>query len=154
MDNQMNGIFHGFDIIGSGLRAEMQRAEVSAMNLSNMNSIGNKHNEPYRRRSVMFEEVLNQQTLGSLSKVPGSKNLVGGVRVSEIFVDRKTPLQERYEPTDPRADENGFVLASNVDMFREMVELKAIQRSFEANLGALRTYRGMVQATIDNISRR
>ena len=56
--NPMKGIFHGFDIASSGLRAEMQRSEIVAVNLANMNSVGNELNLPYQRRGVIFEEVL------------------------------------------------------------------------------------------------
>ena len=58
----MEGVFNGFDIIGAGLRAEMQRAEVISVNLSHLQDVGNEANPPYRRHSVVFEEVLKQST--------------------------------------------------------------------------------------------
>ena len=42
------------------------------------------------------------------------------------------------------------MLRSNVDMFRELMDMTVIRRSFQANLAALRSYRGMLQATISN----
>ncbi|MHC4079413.1 MAG: flagellar basal body rod protein FlgC, partial [Planctomycetota bacterium] len=87
----MKGIFHGFDIASSGLRAEMQRSEIVAVNLSNMNSIGNEVDKPYQRRGVIFEEVLGDTANSSLRGIAGSEDLATGVRVSEVYADGQTP---------------------------------------------------------------
>lgn len=149
----MRGIFQGFDIIGAGLRAEMQRAEVIAVNLSHLHDVGNTHDEPYRRRGVIFEEVLDDVAHSGLAELPGGRTLARGVRVKEIYIDFKSELQPRHDPTHPKADENGYVLMTNVNMFKEMVDLRAVQRSFQANLVALRTYRQMIQSAVQNIGR-
>ena len=54
----MKGVFRGLDISTSGLKAELQRSEIVAANLGNMHRTGNAEKEPYRRRAVVFEEVL------------------------------------------------------------------------------------------------
>jgi len=146
----MTGMFQGFDIAAAGLRAEMARAEVVAANVGNMHVTGNKAKDPYRRKAVLFEEVLGETT-GSLRGTDGSEKLAGGVRIKEIYEDKKTPFVPRYDPADPNADANGFVLMSNVDVFRELVDMSVIERSFQANLAALRTYRGMLQDTMTNL---
>ena len=150
----MRGIFHGFDIIGAGLRAEMQRAEVIAVNLSHIQDVGNEKDEPYRRRSVVFEEVLEESSnSAALGGLPGSQGLANGVRIKEIYTDYKTPFQPRHDPSHPMANERGYVLGTNVNMFKEMIDLRAVQRSFQANLVALRSYRNMIQSSIQNIGR-
>ena len=58
MSDPMSGIFRGFDIATTGLRAELQRSEVVASNLGNMHSTGNADKLPYRRKVVVFEEAL------------------------------------------------------------------------------------------------
>ena len=151
--NPMRSIFHGFDIASSGLRAEMQRSEIVAVNLSNMNSIGNEQNEPYRRRGVIFEEVLDSAAGSSLRGVPGSDGLATGVRVSEIYADKRTPFEPLHAPYHPAANQAGYVLRSNVNMFNELVDMSIIERSFQANLSALRSYRNMLQAAVQNIGR-
>ena len=147
----MKGVFHGFDIVTSGMRADMQRAEVVAANLGNMHRTGNAKKDPYRRRSVVFEEVLD--TVSNLRGVEGGDRLAGGVRVKAIVEDQKTPFPSYRQPGNPDADEDGWVLGSNVDLFQELVDMSVIQRSFDANLTALRTYRSMLQNTISNMSR-
>ena len=139
----MDGMFSGFDISASGLRAEMLRSEIVAANISNMGRTGNKHVEPYRRQGVRFEEVLDG--------IDGGSALAGGVRVSGVVQDFKTPFPSYHRPGDPMADEDGWVLGSNVDVMQEMVDLSVIERSFEANLAAMRTYRGMLQNVLANM---
>ncbi len=151
--NPMRGIFHGFDIASSGLQAEMQRSEIVSVNLSNMNSIGNEKDKPYQRRGVIFEEVLDDAARSSLSGVPGSEGLATGVRVSEIYADTRTPFEPLHAPYHPAANEAGYVLRSNVNMFNELVDMSIIERSFQANLSALRSYRNMLQAAVQNIGR-
>lgn len=151
MTEPMKGVFHGFDIATSGLRAEMQRSEVVAANLGNMHRTGNAQKEPYRRRALVFEEVLDAHS--SLRGVEGGENLAAGVRVARVVEDRQTPFPSFRQPGNPDADEDGWVLGSNVDLFQELVDLSVIERSFEANLSAMRTYRTMLQNTISNMSR-
>lgn len=145
----MEGIFQGFDIAAAGMRAELLRSEIVSANISNMHSTGNRQREPYRRRTVVFQEVLDA--------APGNERAglrAGGVRVARVVEDRRTPFPARYEPGHPDADENGFVLMSNVNLFKELVDLSSIERSFEADLAAMRTYRTMLQSAISNIGGR
>lgn len=146
----MRGVFHGFEIIASGLRAELQRSEVVAANLSNMHRTGSAEREPYRRRSVVFEEVL--EGLPGLRGIEGAGEVASGVRVARVVEDR-SPFQRFFDPGHPDADAEGWVLGSNVDMFKELVDLSIIERSFQANLAAMRVYRDMLQDTIQNIGR-
>ena len=147
MNDPMKGVFRGFDIASSGLRAEMQRSEVVASNLANMHRTGNAHRDPYRRKALVFEEVLDQVDAND-----PSARLAGGVQVSRVVEDR-TPFPVFYQPGHPDADETGRVLGSNVDLFQELVDMSVIERSFDANLTALRTYRGMLQSTLTNMTR-
>ena len=143
MTDPMQGVFRGFDIAGAGLRAELQRSEVVASNLGNMHRTGNAKDEPYRRKVLVFEELLQDARGGQAA---------AGVRLARVEED-KTPFPVFYPPGHPDADETGQVLGSNVDLFQELVDMQTIERSFDANLQALRTYRQMLQNTITNMSR-
>jgi flagellar basal-body rod protein FlgC len=148
MTDPMKGVFRGFDIAGAGLRAELQRAEVVASNLGNMHRTGNAKNEPYRRKVLVFQELLEQQRAargGEARDVAAA-----GVTLARVVED-KTPFPVFYQPGHPDADEGGRVLGSNVDLFQELVDMQVIERSFDANLTALRTYRGMLQNTLTNM---
>ena len=146
MSDPMSGIFRGFDIASTGLRAELQRSEIVASNLGNMHRTGNAEKLPYRRKVVVFEEALNQATAAAGSK----SGAAAGVTVARVAED-STPFPVFYQPGHPDADEKGQVMSSNVDMFKELVDMNIIQRSFDANLKALRSYRGMLQNTIQQL---
>jgi flagellar basal body rod protein FlgC len=42
-------------------------------------------------------------------------------------------------------------MRSNVDVFQELVDLSIIERSFDANLASMRSYRSMLQNTLNNM---
>jgi len=151
VDDPMRGVFQGLDIATSALRAELQRSEIVAANLANMHDTGTKTNEPYRRHAVVFEEALDE--VSSLRGAPGGGEVASGVRLSRVYEDQETPFRQFQEEGHPHADEKGGVLASNVDMFKELVDLVVIERSYQANLAAMRSYRTMLSSTITNIGR-
>lgn len=151
MADPMQGVFRGFDIAAAGLRAELQRSEVVSANLGNLHSTGNAQKEPYRRRTVVFEEVLADAA--GATAAGGAGKVGAGTKVAKVVEDQ-SPFPVFFQPGHPDADESGKVLGSNVDVFQELVELSRVERSFDANLQALRTYRGMLQNTITNMSTR
>lgn len=147
MNDPMQGVFRGFDIAGAGLQVQLQRAEIVASNLANMHSTGNAKAEPYRRKQLVFEEVLAQATR---SGADAFERDAAGVRTARV-VDDQTPFPVFYQPGHVHADEAGRVLGSNVDLFQELVDMQVVERSFDANLTALRTYRTMLQNTLTNM---
>jgi flagellar basal-body rod protein FlgC len=123
---QVGGIFMGFDIAASALRAERARMNVHANNLANVNTIHDRegNNNPYHRKLIAFK--------------PGSPLMTGsevlGVSVDNIIDDYDTDLKKLYMPSHPDADEQGYVKFPNVDPTLEMVDMMVAQRAFEANL--------------------
>jgi flagellar basal-body rod protein FlgC len=150
MTDPMKGVFQGMDIIASGLRAEMQRADIVAANIANMNDTGNAERLPYVRRSVLFEEVMDE--VKSVHGIGGTK-VSAGVRVSEVVEDHTSEFPKFYDPGHADAGKDGFVLRSNVNVMQEMVDMRVIGRSFQANLEAMRAYRAMLQNAISNMGR-
>jgi flagellar basal-body rod protein FlgC len=148
----MKGLFQGIDIATAGMRAELQRAEVISSNIGNMHVTGGKTREPYRRKSVVFEEVMTN-VKGSLAKLEGGDKVASGVRIARVVDDHSAPFVSRYDPADPEANDEGVVLASNVDIFREMVDMNIVERSFEANIAAMRVYRTMLQNSVAALAR-
>jgi flagellar basal-body rod protein FlgC len=144
----MQGVFAGFDIARSGMQVEMRRAEAVAANIGNMHVTSGPHGSPYRRRVVVVEEVPPAGAFAPELAVAQTTAELGGVKTTAVVEDHATPFVPRFDPGHPHADENGFVLMSNVDVFREMVDMAVIQRSFEANVATLRTYRGMLQSAL------
>ena len=149
MGEPMQGVFRGLDIAAAGLRAELQRSEIVASNLGNMHRTGNAQKLPYRRKQVVFEEVLAEANGARGADQYGRIGL--GVAVGKVVEDQ-TPFPVFYQQGHPDADASGKVLGSNVDLFQELADMNQIERSVDANLQAMRAYRTMLQNTISNMS--
>jgi flagellar basal-body rod protein FlgC len=149
MGGELKGVFRGFDIAASGLRAELQRQEIVAANLVNMQRTGNAENEPYRRRIAVFEEVFDEamQAGGKDAALFG-----GGVALADVVEDQSA-FPRFHQPGHPDADEHGMVLGSNVELFQELADMQVVARSIDANLAAMRTYRSMMQNIVQQMGR-
>ena len=132
--------FGSLDIVGSALTAERLRHEVVLQNMSNAKSI-NENGEPYRRKQVVFRE----RPLNFSEELNKAR---GGVRVDEV-IDSQRDFKRVYDPSNPQADENGYVMYPNVDMAEEMTDLMVSANSYEANLTALSVAKAIINKTLD-----
>lgn len=117
-----------FDVMklsATGLSAQRIRINVISANLANVNTTRGENGEPYKRKDVIFEQVLEGE-------------MAGGVKVQDIVEDNK-PFVLKYEPGHPDADEEGYVIYPNVNPVEEMVNMLEAQRSYESNLTVLNT---------------
>ncbi|MGM0880884.1 MAG: flagellar basal body rod protein FlgC [Bacillota bacterium] len=135
----------GFDISASALTAQRLRMDVISSNIANAEttrgSFVNGQFQPYKRKLVVMEPM--QQSFSSVL----SQQLVGnsaaqGVKVTKIKEDQ-SPTKLVYNPTHPDADTNGYVNMPNVDVMKEMVDMIAATRSYEANVTALNATKSM-----------
>ena len=69
------------------------------------------------------------------------------MEVKKVTADR-SQFARRFDPSHPAADAEGYVLAPNVNVLIEMMDMREAQRSYEANLSAMRSSRTMMQSTI------
>ncbi len=104
--------------------------------------------EPYRRRYVVFgEKPAGEQSFAALMSGLGERG-GGGVRVSEIGEDQ-SDFKLVYDPTNPDADEEGYVEKPNVDMAQEMVDMISAYRSYEANVTAFNATKDMAVKALE-----
>jgi len=143
----MKEALSAFDINGSALSAQRLRMGVIAGNIANVNSLVAENGEPYRRREVVFATVLREAVGDADQAAPA-----GGVEVLRVAED-KTPFKVLYDPNHPLADDRGYVRRPNIDIMREMVQLTAAQRAYDANLSALKAYRDILRNSISIIHR-
>lgn len=139
-------MFSSFDVTASGLTAQRLRMDVIAENVANANTTRTEDGTPYRRKVVTFEE--KSQNGSHFSTVLGNatKNYEGtGVKVSRISEDYTTEMNMVYDPSNPDADENGYVTYPNVNIITEMTNLIDASRSYEANSTAFTASKSMAQ---------
>jgi flagellar basal-body rod protein FlgC len=124
-------------IAGAGLQAQSTRVRVVSENLANAQSTGTTAGaDPYRRKTVTFENTMNRALGASLVKIKG------------VGID-KAPFRVEFEPSHPAADDKGFVKMPNVSMLLEMADMREANRSYEANLQMIKQARSMQSMTID-----
>lgn len=130
--------FQNLDISSSGMRANRTWMEVISQNIANANTTKTSQGGPYKNKVVSFSSVLNAATASQQNQ-----GLVeGGVQVGKITEDN-SPFIKVFNPSHPDADSNGYVQMPNVNPSMEMVNMIMATRSYEANVGAFNTGKGM-----------
>lgn len=148
------GFFNTMNISATGLTAQRLRMDTIAENIANVNTTRTADGGPYRRKTVLFEEIRDNDPFslvfdnifGSGGSVPAPLGM--GVRVARIVED-DSPGLLKYEPTHPDADEYGYVRMPNVNIVEEMVNMIAASRSYEANITAMGVSRTLTQRTLE-----
>ncbi|KRL99167.1 flagellar basal body rod protein FlgC [Liquorilactobacillus satsumensis] len=130
------GIFNGLEINASGLALERLKLDTTSTNIANVNTTRTAEGGPYKRKTVQFSESLkNVQANSTDSQTPtigGQESY--GVKVTGIQSDNTEKTS--YDPTNPDADQNGYVQTSNVNMADEMVNMIQTMRTYEADTSA------------------
>jgi len=139
-----------FDIAGTGMNAQSLRLNTTASNLANAQSASSSVNEVYRSRQPVFAAIQRDAMRANVTEGTYSDNEVdaaSGVQVLGI-VESNAPLQRRYEPTHPKADEEGYVYYPNVNPVEEMANMIAASRSFQMNVEVMNSAKQMVQRVL------
>jgi flagellar basal-body rod protein FlgC len=124
-------------ISAGGMDAQMLRLRIIAQNIANQDTTGGSPGaDAYRRKTITFESVLDA-TSG-----------VDTVRVKNVGVD-DSPLPQRYDPSNPAADAQGYVKTPNVNTFMETMDMREAERSYNANLTVMQATRTMANRTIE-----
>jgi flagellar basal-body rod protein FlgC len=134
----MNDLFRAFNISASGMYAQRVRMNVIASNLANYESY-RANGEPFRKLEVVFQALEDPKNL-SKGEVP--------VRVVEIR-ESNEPFRLVYDPTNPRANQEGYVQKPNVELVKEMVDMITAVRTYEANLNAFSATKEIAQRTLE-----
>jgi flagellar basal-body rod protein FlgC len=131
-------MFRVFDVAGSALSAQSVRMNTTASNLANANSVSSSDGETYRARQPVFEAMLQDEKGGTASV---------GVAVREV-VESQAPLQRRYEPGHPMANEDGYIFMPNVNVVEEMTNMMSASRSYQTNVEMINTAKQLALRTI------
>lgn len=106
-----------------------------------------------RRVTVASENISNADTPGYQRKI-----LVAQPSAAEQFAQTKveldqTPGERSYEPSHPLADDEGYVVRSNVSLVMEMADMREANRTYEANLNSFQQARSMYRSLLDILRR-
>ena len=124
-------------ISAAGMRVQGERLRVISENVANADSVSETPGgDPYRRKTITFQNALDREMGVSL------------VKVKKVGLD-PSEFTRKYDPTNPAADKAGYVKLPNVNALIEMNDMREAQRSYEANLKVIEVARGMLSRTID-----
>jgi flagellar basal-body rod protein FlgC len=131
-------LFKVFDVAGSAMNAQSVRMNVTASNLANAGSVSGDADKVYRARQPVF---------ASFSDSLANETGVSGVRLEGV-IESQAPLDMRYQPDHPDADENGNVYVSNVNTIEEMVNMISASRSYKNNIEMINTTKDLLLQTL------
>lgn len=136
-----------FEIAASGMSAQTIRMNTVSSNIANAQSVSSNTDETYRAKKPVFQTLYSdqfKQSIGPLSNLAGAQN---GVRVTDI-VESQDPLDMRFEPNHPMANEEGYVAYPNVNVIEEMADMISASRSFQNNVDVLETAKSLMSRLI------
>jgi flagellar basal-body rod protein FlgC len=141
-------MFQSLSISGSALTASRLKMDVISSNIANAGSTRGEYVNgqwlPYRRKMV---ELKANQT-PSFDSLLQKELSLKGVRVDKIVEDQ-SPFQAIYDPSHPDANADGYVMMPNVDVTKEMVDLMATSRAYEANVTAFNAGKSMLVKALE-----
>lgn len=129
-----NTFFKAMSTAASGLAAQGFRLRVVSENVANADTPG------YHRKLISFDNVFDR------------KDGVNKVEVGRLTLDN-APMVERFDPTNPLADDRGYVQSSNVNTLIEVADGREASRSYEANLATFQQARQMYSSLLELLRR-
>ena len=136
-----------FDISASGLSADRTRINTISMNLANAKTTRTPQGGPYRRRRVV-QQTADVDDPFSIHMRSALDRAVQGVRVSAVTMDNR-PFKRVYEPGNPDANAEGYVMYPDINVVEEMANLMTAQRNYEANVTTGDAVKGMYIKALD-----
>lgn len=117
-----------YDILYSGLAANQQWMEVTANNITNINTTRTKDGGSYHRQAIVMESKRGFEDFFD--------NQVGkGVEVTQVVQDPSENIV--HDPTHPDADADGNVRMPAITLAAEMTNIVMAQRAYQANVTTL-----------------
>ena len=147
------------NIVGSGLTAQQLRLDIVGENVTNSTTTRTENDGgAYRRKVVVFQAQDGRNTFReAMTRAQSRRNglvrnagfeTTGGVQVVEIGEDT-SDFKLRYDPTDPDANEEGYVELPNVDLVKEITDAMAASQAYSANVTAFNVLKSVVSSGLE-----
>lgn len=161
-----------FDVINTsstGMVANRFWLDTIAGNIANANSTRSVDGGPYRRRVPVFQEVMKDAmqeimeeewepakmgekittaVMDDVMDADAAKPKGLGVGLNGVAED-PTPLKVVHMPGHPDADADGNVTLPNVDIVKEMVDMIAASRAYDANVQITNAAKSMINKALE-----
>jgi flagellar basal-body rod protein FlgC len=143
------GFYTSIEVSATGLSAERLAMDTIANNIANVNTTRTAEGGPFKRQLVVYAQK-NEPASASANALDDATDPArsrAGVDVVGVVQDQG-PDRLVYDPTHPDADANGYVHMPNIDVVKEMVDMMAASRAYEANVTAIQEARAMGNSTL------
>ncbi|MDF2152584.1 flagellar basal body rod protein FlgC [Vibrio sp. CAU 1672] len=132
-----------YSIAGSAMTAQTVRLNTVASNLANADAVSANPNDAYKALKPVFATVYSKTQMTS------SNNAYPNAEVRIVDVVKNTgPAEKRFEPSNPLANDDGYVYYPDIDVVAEMADMMSATRSFETNVEVLSNVRSMQQGLL------
>lgn len=127
----------------SGMSAQSIRINAIASNLANAGSVAGTEDAAYHTKYPVFSEVTQK-----VSGLNAEDQPIGGVQVTEITKSQK-PLERRYDPSNPSANQDGYVYMSDVNPIEQMTDMIAASKDYQANVEVMNTTKSLMVQSLN-----
>jgi flagellar basal-body rod protein FlgC len=126
-------MFSALDTSASGTKVSRIWLDAISDNVANVNTTRPFEEDPFRARLVVAQAYENGDNRGAV--VTGITRREGEPALT-------------YDPTNPHANEAGYVKRPQVDLSEEMTNMLIAQRSYQANLSVMDRVRDAYKAAL------
>ncbi len=140
--------YNSIEISASGLSAERLAMDVIANNIANANTTHTPQGGAFKRQLVVYAEKSGQADPSASADGDEQPNAGGGVQALGIAADN-SPDRLVFEPSNPDADARGYVHYPDISVVKEMVDMMAASRAYQANVTAIQEARNMTNAALN-----
>lgn len=131
----MSGNMNIFDVAGRAMSAQMVRLNTTASNLANARTDYSSKDEAFRALRPVFRSVMDEN--------------MATIDVEKVVQTDAEP-QKRYDPTNPLADDKGYVWEAAVDETAELIDMLETARNYQNNVQVMQTAKSLILETVRN----
>lgn len=128
-----------YDVSGSAMRSQVMRLDTIASNMANANTAASTEEGAYRALKPVFAALYSQ--------TQESQSLTAQVQMLGVTASDRT-VEQRYEPNNPLANQDGYVFYSNVNPLEEMADMMAASRSYQTSVEVMNRVASMQQSIL------
>ncbi len=131
----MSGNMNIFDVAGRAMSAQMVRLNTTASNLANARTDYSSKDEAFRAMRPVFRSVMDEN--------------MATIDVEKVVQTDAEP-QKRHDPTNPLADDEGYVWEAAVDETAELIDMLETARNYQNNVQVMQTAKSLILETVRN----
>lgn len=127
----MNPLTSIMQLAVGGMELQSKRMGISSENISNADTPG------YHRKMLVVDPATTS---------------AAEFRRAQVVLDQADG-ERTFDPSNPMADADGYIVGSNVSLVMEMADMREANRSYEANLNSFQQARSMYRSLLDVLRR-